>query len=588
MTDSLPTEPARAIPALPALTQPPPAIPGDRAPQLDGESGFTPPSANFLQGPNGTERRGLASFKPIQFGSYGSGWGGGAYGGPWNNLAHRDRVVASNISNELAVSSSTLRTIVEVLTNATVGPDGLTLSAKVDAEEIGCTEAEAREINRQLEKRWKVFCEEPDMCDITGRFDMHSLATQVFQNFLLGGEALAFMDVARVPGVDTLTKVAMSDARIVDVTSKTLDGGGSVFNGMQFDRRGRWEGIWCRRVPVGAIVNPGALKFIPAKTRWGRPKIYHGFEQIVSGQVRGLSPLTNALGAVASRELLNELSIASHAAQLNWALTIESDAPSSVALGGLEIPEERTAMSEALGGAITELRSLWYGNAEKGVPGVHPKLGEGGGGVVSHLLPGDHLNLTQPAKLAENYAEFNRSLHLEAARAAGAAASDVTGDYSRVNFSAARMEQAQPFRTAMRRRREIVGRFYSTVYRCVVEEWIASGMISLPDSARPFWDCPRAYCRGEFLGVGVVEADKLKAAQASVLRLANGLDTLSEVLSAEGKDFDSHLAQLTRERQALKDAGLPIDYVTQSQRRITEDEEAGGNEEAPEGERKKQ
>jgi capsid protein len=150
------------------------------------------------------------------------------------------------------------------------------------------------------------------------------------------------------------------------------------------------------------------------------------------------------------------------------------------------------------------------------------------------------------------------------------------------------MEQAQPFRTALRRRREIVGRFYATVYRCLVEEWLASGMIPLPESARPFWDCPRAYCKGEFLGVGVIEADKLKAAQAAVLRLANGLDTLSETLALEGKDFDAHLAQLKRERAALKEAGLPIDFVTTSQRRIEEQEDAGGNEEAPEGERKKQ
>jgi lambda family phage portal protein len=508
-----------------------------------------PISANFLQGPNGREKRGFANFAPAMIGN-GWGYSSGGYGGPFGNLAHRDRNVAATISNELAVSSSTLKVIVDVLTTSTVGPTGLTLSAKVDASAIGITEAQGRELNNQLERKWADFCGDPDSCDITGRFDFHSLATQFFQSYLLSGEGLAFLDVAPAPGVKTFTKVALSDPRIIDLQSKT-NNGSNVFNGIQFSAKtGRWEGLWCRRIPVGTITNPGTLQFVAAKTKWGRPKIAHLFDAVVPNQVRGLSPLTNALSAVASRELLNELSIAGHAAQVNFALTIESDAPADVVLNGLEIPNEPNGTETAIAGALTELRAEWYGQKGEG-GGVHPKLTTDGGQAV-HLLPGDKLRLTQPAKLAENYESFNRNLTLEASRASGAAASDVTGDYSEINFSAARMEQAQPFRLALKRRREIVGRFYSIVYRAVVEEWIARGMIELPEGAAHFWDCPNAYCKGEFLGVGVVEADKLKAAQASVLRLANHMDTLTDVLAADGKDFAGTTGRLSED---MNDSG---------------------------------
>jgi len=65
-----------------------------------------------------------------------------------------------------------------------------------------------------------------------------------------------------------------------------------------------------------------------------------------------------------------------------------------------------------------------------------------------------------------------------------------------------------------------------------------------------------------------------------VLLLANGIVTLEEVLAERGVDLETHIAQLKSEREMRKAAGLPLDYVTASQRRIQEEEDEGGTEDA--------
>ena len=117
-------------------------------------------------------------------------------------------------------------------------------------------------------------------------------------------------------------------------------------------------------------------------------------------------------------------------------------------------------------------------------------------------------------------------------------------------------------------------------YAAWLEELIAVGRIELPNSALPFWDARQGYTQTKWRGQGVVTADKKKDAEADLLLLANGIVTLEDVLAERGVDLETHIAQLKSEREMRKAAGLPLDYVTASQRREQEDERDGGAEDA--------
>jgi len=556
------TQPASGLPALPGGT-----------PTLDlGDTGLTPVSANFLQGINGKERAGFVAFAPSIIGN---GWGS-AYGGVSVNRAHRDRVIASTISSELLYSNSTFKTIVDSLTAHTVGPNGLTLSAQIDAKAAGITDAEARALNKEFERGFAAWCADPNECDLSGRHDFHTIAGQAFISYLISGEILGFVDVARAPGAKSLTKCCLADPRMISLESRSTPSY-SVFNGIQFSKTGRFEGIWARRIPLGAIASVGELVFIRAKTPWGRQKIVHLFDSLSPGTVRGMSPLTNALGSIVDRDMLNQILIGSYSLQSAHALTLTSSIPAHMALQGMEIPNEPGAMANAIAEGIISLRGQWLGEGGERSPRIQSEPGQ-----VVALPPGDKLELTQPAKISDDFDSFNRSLTLDAARAAGASGSDISGDYSKTSYSASRMETELPFRKALTRRREIVAPFYQAFYRAFVEEQIGGGSVKLPRGARPYWDCPGAYTAGKFLGIGRVEADRLKAAQADILMLSNHTTSLTTVLQAQGIDFDDHIAHVKYEREALLAAGLSPEYTTTSRRQIQEDEADEGTANASE------
>lgn len=555
-------EAAGGLPAPAGLIAPDAAL----APALYGASGLTAPSANFLQGIGGKERAGFVSLSPALFGQ---GWG--TYGGVATNRSHRDRTVAATISTELLYSNPTLKTLVETLTVHTCGPNGLTLSSMVDAEAAEISDVEAMELNRVLERVWNAWVSDPLQCDLGGRFDFHTIAAQAFVSYLTTGETVAFVDVGRSGRF--MTRANLVDPRIISLDSKTVADGGSVFQGCQFSREGRFEGMWVRKIALGAIANVSHLEFVSARTRWGRQRIVHLLESLTPGTVRGLPPLVNSLAAVVDRDMLNQILTGSFALQASFALALESSLPAPDALKALELDEREGVAGAILDGALA-LREQWYGRDGERSPKLRPEPGQ-----VAPLAPGDKLNPIQPARISDDYESFNRSLTLDAARAAGAAGSDISGDYSKTSFSASRMEQATPARVALKRRREIVAPFYQAFYSALVEEAIMLGEVELPAGAVPFHNNPAAYTGAKFLGPGAAEPDRLKSMQADVLSLANHTSTLTEVLQAKGIDFGAHIETLKREHAALLAAGLSPAYATVARTQLDETEQIDGKKE---------
>ena len=98
--------------------------------------------------------------------------------------------------------------------------------------------------------------------------------------------------------------------------------------------------------------------------------------------------------------------------------------------------------------------------------------------------------------------------------------------------------------------------FCQPVYEIFLSEAVANGRLKAPG----FFRDPmirRAYCKAQWNGPSQGMLDPLKEVAAAEKRIAIGISTRQrETIEMTGGDFESNVAQLARENQLMKSAGL--------------------------------
>ena len=455
--------------------------------------------------------------------------------------------MASNIATDLSTSDATIATLMENLTTHNVG-NGLTLSSKIDGALVGITPDEARALSSAIEKAFKLWAASPLECDLTGRHTLHDIARAAFMSYLRTGEVVAAIEWKRLRGAVSRTKVQLLDSRQLDQTKTQSGEGGGSLQGVVFDADCRVSGYYLIPIQIGKLAATNISALVPAYTSWGRQKVVHLFDLIVAGQVRGLSPLVAALTPSQEKSTLGEFTLAAALIQTQYAVTIESDLPSHLALNGLRVNDEFADGVQSQPYDPNAARVAFYGDSKIT---AQP-------GVINHLSPGDHMKMNRAETPNSAFQPFDKSLSRAAAKAAGSSYEDVSGDYSDTSFSASRLAGETPYRINIRRRASITERLYRSVFAAWLEEALETGVVQLPAKALPFYAARDAYCNGKWLGSGRISPDPLKSAQAVVLEIENGLTTLTDALAERGLDLEESIETRKVEMQMLKDAGLPM------------------------------
>lgn len=504
------------------------------------------PRLDFTQGTDGRVRQTWNRY--LGPGTTFLGWN--AYGGSLYPLVGgkpaREAMKAAAVIGDMVTSNPTLSTIVDTIVTHSVGT-GLTLSSKPDARALGISDTAARSIADQLERRFNDWANDPCSVDKSGRFTLTDYANLVMRNYVITGESFVAYDWRARPRASTRTcmQVFSNQQIALDVTMQ-MDGERHVFQGIVFNRDGRFLGVMAREMPIGSFVqtNPQA-QFIPAYTSWGRTRIAHLFTPVDPRQVRGMSPIIAALTAMLERESLSEFQVVAALLQTQFGISLESQLPPAQAAGAFSASDELSTNDGYL-----KLKEGWYADQK-----IRLEPGQ-----IAMLAPGDKLQFHRNEHPNDNYAGFDKSLANRAARAAGVEAADIRGDYSDVNFSAARMANEAPYRLNLMRRKAIVERFYQTTFENLVEEWIESGAIELPESAPSFQESRRAYTAASWFGFGRIQPDPWKQMKTDIDGLRSGIMTLSEVLAERGVDFERHVEAIAHEVRVMGEMGLQHPY----------------------------
>lgn len=515
-----------------------PAVP-EILPPISG--GVSSARMGFMDGTDGKPSLTWARYSAPVFRA-----GYGPYVGTPGAEVSRERSLAAAVTADLLTSNSVVATLVENLAVYGVG-NGLTLSSRPDHVALGISPEAARDLSNRIERAWQAWASNPVECDASGRHTLSQLATASYKSFIVTGESVVLLDWQRGNGAQTATKVKLLDSRQLDSTINRTERDGSILQGVQFDARGRVVGYWIRPFVLGSINAAPQAIFVRSRTTWGRVRALHLYDLVLPGQVRGLSPLTAALSAAHSKGTLREFSLDAALVQTMTATTIESELPTAQAVSAFAVNDglQQPGAFASLDQRLKESGDFYTGNKVSLQPGT-----------ITHLLPGDKIKMHRSEHPNAVYDAFDKSLGREAAKAAGSAYEDVTGDYSATSFSASRLALELPWRINKRRRAAIVEPFYRNVFAAFLEESIETGKIELSPGMPAFWEAPGAYTQSMWHGDGKPVADSYKQSLAEALDLENGTTTLGQLLAEKGMDFEESLAQRASEKAQCEAAGF--------------------------------
>jgi capsid protein len=149
----------------------------------------------------------------------------------------------------------------------------------------------------------------------------------------------------------------------------------------------------------------------------------------------------------------------------------------------------------------------------------------------------------------------------------------LSGDFSRTNYSSFRGATNEILKTFHRRARGFEAGFANPIRAAIVEEIMNVEDVPLPAGAPAFEEFRGAYSKSQWLRPGRGWVNPLEEKRAAVLGMQAGLSTL-EIEAAEnaGMDWEELVDQRAVEIQRFKDAGLELPEIYQTPQEQT----AGG------------
>ncbi|WP_242137028.1 phage portal protein [Sphingomonas sp. TREG-RG-20F-R18-01] len=298
---------------------------------------------------------------------------------------------------------------------------------------------------------------------------------------------------------------------------------------------------------------------VPVEKPWGRTQVIHIFNQLRPDQTRGIAAMTAALKEMHITHRFRDVTLQNAVTQALYAAAITSDLPSETvfqSLGGGQMTPE--AIQKAIGdyavgyfGTIDE----FAGSAKNlHVDGVR----------IPHLMPGTKLEMISPSSGGPLGMEFEASLLRYIAKTLDVSYEQLSGDYSKTNYSSARAAMVETWKAMQALKIEVADRFATEVFRLWLEEMINADMLKTFPAAKAslLYTNGRqnlafdGLARCDWIGAARGQIDELKETQADVLKLNNGLITREEVIGKSGKDWRKVFRQLGREKKLADSIGL--------------------------------
>jgi lambda family phage portal protein len=427
------------------------------------------------------------------------------------------------------------------------------LNAKPDWRVLGATAEWAEEFAMIAEARFNLAAEaEECFFDASGQLTLTGMVRLVIGAFVYTGEVLATCEWIKDGRPFNTAIQLVSPDRLSNPDGIADDR--FLRRGIKKNARGKPIGYYIRQgYPTEWYDNNSdKWSYIPVAKPWGRRQVIHILEPQQIDQSRGVAEMVSALKHARMTKKFSEITLQNAVVNASYAAAIESELPSAeviTAMGGGEEGYEK-----AVANYMTML-----GDYLSAAENVHID-----GAKIPHFFPGTKLQMKPMGTPGGVGSDFEASLLRKVAASLGVSYEELSRDFSKASYSAARASMATTGRAMAARKKMVADRFAQNVYALWVEEELGAGNLPLPpgrnrtDFYRLGGLSKAAYTRATFVGSGRGQIEELKETQAAMLRIKSGLSTYEEECAKLGKDWREVFDQLAREQKVITALGLPI------------------------------
>lgn len=493
----------------------------------------------------GTDGRPLASASGYRAGQHGNdmlSWSPPLRSADAELLPDMKTMVARG--HDLHRNNSFISGAIQIHKDNTIG-SGLRLSSKPDYRVLGLDAEWASEWSRDVEVKFRSYCEDPGCYIDAGRRNkLGELLLLAYTQFLISGEILSTGEWLPNRGGNYATAIQSIDPARLSNPDNLMDTN-RLRAGVGLDNMGAAHTYHFRSALQSDGRFAGAKTYewqaVSRETSWGRQNVYHKFEQERAGQSRGKTGLATTIADGFKLGKFKDASLESAIINSLYAGVMRTDmdyARAAESLGAEELPAYQASMLEGA--------SAFYGD----------KAVKVGGSKVLRLFPGDEFDFTTPQHPGPNFADFEQSFLREMAAGQNITYEQFSRDYTKTNYAGARAGLQDAWKFFTSRRERVGGDYASFIFILWLEEAIDKGDVKLPPGAPDFYEAKAAYCRANWIGPGKGTIDPLKEAKADELEMDMDTLTYEDACAARGKDWEEQLDQIAREKKGREDRGL--------------------------------
>lgn len=362
-------------------------------------------------------------------------------------------------------------------------------------------------------EKWKRWAE-TTACDADGQEDLVGLSKLVIRSTAESGEVLVRRRWRRPDdGFPLPFQLQVLESDFLDTSKNTTSGfglapGNRIVQGVEYNILGQRVAYWLFKEHPGSALATAAPSFrVPAS------EVRHIFRRQRPGQVRAVS----------------------------WF------APVLLRFKDTDEYEDATIMKQKIAACLAVMVTDTDGSGESvgTTTSDEPEIDSLEPGMIKSLKPGQSIEVINPPT-ATDYEPFTRAQYRAIATGLGLTYEDLTGDYTNLPYSAARMSRLRHLAKVNDwQQRIIIGQFLDPVWAWSVEAAALVGE-SLPGVTD--WTVP---------ALPMIDVDK--EALAFLRTVRSGADSLSGAIRALGYDPETHLAQIAADFKKIDDLGITLD-----------------------------
>lgn len=380
--------------------------------------------------------------------------------------------------------------------------------------------------NPRFMAAWTAWSE-TTACDADGRHNLAGLQNLAIRTIAESGEVL-IRRRNRLPsdGLPLPLQLQVLEPDLLDAYKTiTLPNGGRIIQGVEVDAIGTRVAYWIFPNHPGAILMQSIGSLFPASKRIPASEIIHGFVTKRPGQVRAVT----------------------------WF------APTIVRLKEFDEYEDATLMKQKIAACLAVISTDVDGSTpalggnpdDTGTPAIDSLEP----GAILNMPPGRSVEVVQPPSVTDYTPYCNVTLRA-IATGLGVTYEDLTGDYTGLPFSAARMSRLRHWARVMSWRWvTFIPQVCDPIWAWAVQAAFLMGIA--PEVVPVQWTAPP---------MPMLDPDREGTAYQRLAR--NGFQSYSEIARERGYDPDELIAEIKADNDKLDAAGLKLDsdprYMTQA------------------------